>query len=97
MPSGAPLILSPLLIFIEFASHISRPIALGMCLAANLTAGHILLAILSDFFSKMLYFSVFFLQFISYRHYNIHDYLGNRSFNNTSLCIYAFMFNLFKR
>nr|YP_008081024.1 ATP synthase F0 subunit 6 [Hydra sinensis]AGE65894.1 ATP synthase F0 subunit 6 [Hydra sinensis] len=60
MPSGAPLILSPLLIFIEFASHISRPIALGMRLAANLTAGHILLTILSDFFSKMFYSSIFF-------------------------------------
>ena len=57
MPTGSPLILSPLLVFIEFASHFSRPIALGMRLAANLTAGHILLAILSDFFSKILYFS----------------------------------------
>ena len=57
MPTGAPLILSPLLVFIEFASHISRPVALGMRLAANLTAGHILLAILCDFFSKILYFS----------------------------------------
>lgn len=57
MPTGAPLGLSPLLVFIELASHISRPIALGMRLAANLTAGHILLAILSDFIFKMLCFS----------------------------------------
>ena len=57
MPTGASLILSPLLVFIEFASHLYRPIALGMRLAANLTAGHILLAILSDFFSKILYYS----------------------------------------
>nr|BAR90829.1 ATP synthase F0 subunit 6 [Hydra vulgaris]BAR90834.1 ATP synthase F0 subunit 6 [Hydra vulgaris]BAR90839.1 ATP synthase F0 subunit 6 [Hydra vulgaris] len=57
MPTGAPLGFSPLLVFIELASHISRPIALGMRLAANLTAGHILLAILSDFIFKMICFS----------------------------------------
>jgi len=55
MPSGAPLGMSPLLIIIEIASNISRPIALGMRLAANLTAGHILMAILSDFGSKLLF------------------------------------------
>ncbi len=57
MPTGAPLILSPLLVIIEIASNISRPIALGMRLAANLTAGHILLAILADFGCKLLFFS----------------------------------------
>lgn len=57
MPSGAPLLLSPLLVIIEFVSNICRPIALGMRLAANLTAGHILLAILSDFSFKMLIYS----------------------------------------
>ena len=44
MPSGAPLLLSPLLVIIEIASNISRPIALGMRLAANSTAGHILIS-----------------------------------------------------
>jgi ATP synthase subunit 6 len=57
MPSGAPLGLAPLLILIELASHISRPVALGMRLAANLTAGHILLAILGDFGIKLLLIS----------------------------------------
>ena len=57
MPTGAPLGLAPLLVIIELASHISRPVALGMRLAANLTAGHILLAILGDFGVKMLYLS----------------------------------------
>ena len=55
MPSGAPLLMSPLLVIIEIASNISRPIALGMRLAANLTAGHILMAILGDFGCKLLY------------------------------------------
>nr|AER54501.1 ATP synthase F0 subunit 6 [Ectopleura larynx] len=57
MPSGAPIGLAPLLIIIELASHISRPIALGMRLAANLTAGHILLSILGDFSIKLLLIS----------------------------------------
>jgi len=57
MPTGAPLGLSPLLVAIEIASNISRPIALGMRLAANLTAGHILLAILADFSCKLLFYS----------------------------------------
>jgi len=57
MPTGAPLGLSPLLVIIELASNISRPVALGMRLAANLTAGHILLAILADFSCKLLFYS----------------------------------------
>lgn len=57
MPTGAPLGLSPLLVIIEIASNISRPVALGMRLAANLTAGHILLAILADFSCKLLFYS----------------------------------------
>lgn len=57
MPSGAPIGLSPLLVIIEIASNISRPIALGMRLAANLTAGHILMAILADFGCKLLFIS----------------------------------------
>nr|AER54571.1 ATP synthase F0 subunit 6 [Laomedea flexuosa]AER54611.1 ATP synthase F0 subunit 6 [Obelia longissima] len=57
MPTGAPLALSPLLVIIEIASNLSRPIALGMRLAANLTAGHILLAILADFSCKLLFYS----------------------------------------
>lgn len=54
MPLGAPLFLSPILVIIEIISNLSRPIALGMRLAANLTAGHILMAILGDFGSKLL-------------------------------------------
>ena len=56
-PSGAPLILSPLFVIIEIASNMSRPIALGMRLAANLTAVHILMAILGGFGCKLLFFT----------------------------------------
>lgn len=57
MPGGAPLSFAPLLVMIEIASNLSRPVALGMRLAANLTAGHILLAILADFGCKLLFYS----------------------------------------
>nr|YP_008999694.1 ATP synthase F0 subunit 6 [Calicogorgia granulosa]ACZ34434.1 ATP synthase F0 subunit 6 [Calicogorgia granulosa] len=49
MPSGAPLILAPLLVPIETLSYISRAISLGVRLAANVSAGHLLFAILASF------------------------------------------------
>nr|YP_010322751.1 ATP synthase F0 subunit 6 [Briareum hamrum]YP_626517.1 ATP synthase F0 subunit 6 [Briareum asbestinum]ABF69708.1 ATP synthase F0 subunit 6 [Briareum asbestinum]UKP87397.1 ATP synthase F0 subunit 6 [Briareum hamrum] len=49
MPSGAPLALAPLLVSIETLSYISRAISLGIRLAANLSAGHLLFAILASF------------------------------------------------
>ena len=55
LPSGSPLGMSPLLVIIEIVSNISRPVALGMRLAANLTAGHILVTILGDFGIKLVF------------------------------------------
>uniref|UniRef100_UPI00315C8910 ATP synthase subunit 6 n=1 Tax=Madrepora porcellana TaxID=3134087 RepID=UPI00315C8910 len=49
MPSGAPLVLAPLLVLIETVSYVSRAISLGVRLAANLSAGHLLFAILAGF------------------------------------------------
>ena len=57
MPRGAPLKMAPFLVLIEIVSNISRPLALGMRLAANLTAGHILLAILADFSCRLVVYS----------------------------------------
>lgn len=54
-PPGAPLYMSPLLVAIELVSNFSRPIALGLRLAANLTAGHLLLSIISEFGCKLLW------------------------------------------
>nr|YP_010890070.1 ATP synthase F0 subunit 6 [Praya dubia]WJJ70094.1 ATP synthase F0 subunit 6 [Praya dubia] len=65
MPSGSPLILSPFLVLIEIISNISRPIALGMRLAANLTAGHILLAILANFGYELLVYTWSFVNILS--------------------------------
>jgi len=49
LPSGCPLWLAPFLIIIEFVSHCAKALSLGVRLAANITAGHLLFAILSGF------------------------------------------------
>jgi len=49
VPAGCPLPLLPLLVFIEFISHLARNISLGLRLAANILAGHMLLHILAGF------------------------------------------------
>jgi F-type H+-transporting ATPase subunit a len=49
VPSGCPLALLPLLVFIEFISYLARNISLGLRLAANILSGHMLLNILSGF------------------------------------------------
>ncbi len=49
VPAGCPLALLPLLVLIEFISYLARNISLGLRLAANITAGHMLLNILSGF------------------------------------------------
>lgn len=54
MPAGSPLGLAPFMIIIEIVSHIAKAVSLGVRLAANITAGHILFAILSGFVWKML-------------------------------------------
>lgn len=47
VPAGCPLGLVPLLVLIEFISYLSRNVSLGLRLAANILAGHLLLTILS--------------------------------------------------
>lgn len=49
VPAGCPLALLPLLVLIEFISYLARNVSLGLRLAANITAGHMLLNILSGF------------------------------------------------
>lgn len=53
-PQGAPLALAPLLVCIEFVSYSARAISLGLRLAANISAGHLLLAIIGGFGWDML-------------------------------------------
>lgn len=59
MPGGAPLALAPILVPIETLSYLSRAISLGLRLAANLTAGHLLFAIISGFTFTMLVSGLF--------------------------------------
>lgn len=54
MPAGAPMGLAPFLVVIELVSYAAKAITLGVRLAANLTAGHLLFAILAGFTWKML-------------------------------------------
>jgi len=49
MPAGAPLGIGPFLVIIEFISHCAKALSLGLRLAANITAGHLLFTILSVF------------------------------------------------
>src|ERR1700760_4591189 len=54
VPAGCPLALLPLLVIIEFISYLARNVSLGLRLAANILAGHMLLSILSGFTYKIM-------------------------------------------
>jgi F-type H+-transporting ATPase subunit a len=49
LPSGIPLVMAPMMVFIEIFTYLSRPISLSVRLAANMIAGHVLLKVLAGF------------------------------------------------
>nr|QNV11779.1 ATP synthase F0 subunit 6 [Valvata piscinalis] len=52
-PSGAPMILGPLLILIETLSILIRPVSLSVRLVANMSTGHIVIALIGCFLSSL--------------------------------------------
>lgn len=54
MPAGSPLVLAPFLVILEIVSFSVKALTLGVRLAANITAGHLLFAILAGFTWKLL-------------------------------------------
>nr|YP_010517996.1 ATP synthase F0 subunit 6 [Cocculina enigmadonta]UXN84348.1 ATP synthase F0 subunit 6 [Cocculina enigmadonta] len=54
LPSGSPVALSPFLILVESISVAIRPFILALRLAANMTAGHIVLSLIGGFFASSL-------------------------------------------
>ena len=49
LPKGTPSFLAPLMIVIELVAYLARPISLSIRLAANMTAGHVVLKVLATF------------------------------------------------
>lgn len=49
LPPGVPIFLAPLLVPIELVSYLSRPVSLSVRLAANMLAGHTMLAVFAGF------------------------------------------------
>ncbi len=54
VPRGVPLLLAPILGVIETLSYVIRALSLGLRLGANISAGHLLFAILSGFAFQLL-------------------------------------------
>jgi F-type H+-transporting ATPase subunit a len=57
-PSGIPIILMPLIVFIEVMSHLSRPLSHSLRLFANMLAGHITLQVFAGFIIMLAGFGI---------------------------------------
>jgi len=53
LPHGTPWWLAPLMIIIELFAYLARPVSLSIRLAANMTAGHVLLKVIAAFVVAM--------------------------------------------
>ncbi len=49
LPEGVPLFMAPLILCIELFAYLARPVSLSIRLAANMTAGHVVLKVLASF------------------------------------------------
>nr|YP_010713553.1 ATP synthase F0 subunit 6 [Purpuradusta gracilis]WDA98685.1 ATPase subunit 6 [Purpuradusta gracilis] len=68
LPMGAPAALNPFLVIVETVSIMVRPITLSVRLAANMSAGHIVLTLAGNYLTTSIFissvFSTFFIIFI---------------------------------
>jgi len=62
LPQGSPGFLAVILVWIEFISWLARPLSLRVRLVANITAGHLLIHLISirTFFNSAIFFLFFF-------------------------------------
>lgn len=60
VPMGCPLVLVPLLVFIELLSYMARSVSLGLRLGANILSGHMLMAILGGFIYNIMASNILF-------------------------------------
>ena len=54
VPAGLPIWIAPLMLVIELVSYLSRPLSLGIRLAANMTAGHTLIHVIAAFVAPLM-------------------------------------------
>nr|AZN62407.1 ATP synthase F0 subunit 6 [Achatinella fulgens] len=73
-PTGSPLILLPLLILIETVSIMIRPLTLTVRLVANISAGHIILTLISTVLSSSLNMMYFMLTIIIMFFYSLFEF-----------------------
>jgi F-type H+-transporting ATPase subunit a len=58
VPSGIPIVIMPLIVFIEVLSFLSRPVSHSIRLFANMLAGHITLKVFASFVTMLAGFGV---------------------------------------
>jgi len=66
-PGKIPVVIAPLLIYIELISYFIRPVSLSVRLFANILSGHILVHILSSYgslFFNNRYFTLYFIMIL---------------------------------
>lgn len=59
LPSGTPAVMAPLMVFTELFAYMVRPVSLSVRLAANMTAGHIVMKVIAGFVAMFPVFAVF--------------------------------------
>lgn len=64
LPSGTPLLIAPLMVFIELFAYLVRPLSLSIRLSANMLAGHTMLKVFAGFVVSMGVFGVLPLSFM---------------------------------